>query len=214
MRRRIPQICLLIALVALSQRASSQLAFTQQIGQNMWVAGLPTEGLQALVDPATTGRQRKDNWCWAASIQMVLNADGIVVTQEQVVQRIFGDQNVDRGGTTDQMLTALTGWAFTRNGKPAWLYPARIWTNAQIVDNLSRGWPIIVALSNPGVDYGHAEVITAVTYSWWNGIPVIISLTLRDPWPYSESRTEMSWSEFAQRRTDLLSVQVAYPQGP
>jgi hypothetical protein len=47
---------------------------------------------------------------------MVLNADGIDVTQEEVVQRIFGDANVDQAGTLDQMLIAMSGWAFTRNG--------------------------------------------------------------------------------------------------
>jgi len=49
-------------------------------------------------------------WYWAASIQMVLNYHGLYVTQEQIVQRVFG-LPLDTPAYLQHILYALTGWA-------------------------------------------------------------------------------------------------------
>src|SRR5580692_9673449 len=62
----------------------------RQFGPNLWVAAIEQLPIARLAAPESMGRQRRENWCWAASVQMVLNLAGLQVTQEQVVARIFG----------------------------------------------------------------------------------------------------------------------------
>lgn len=184
----------------------------QQIGPDLWVAGLMTVNIDRLAAPGTVGRQRRENWCWAASVQMILNLDGVAVTQEQVVQRIYGG-DIDRGGTPQQIMSALSGWAFTFNGKPAILWPQPLTSYPDMIEELSLGWPLIVGMKNPDGS-GHAEVITAVTYSrGLDGVPVFQSVVLRDPWPFNPSRVEMPWSEFVPRVISIIRNRVTYPQG-
>jgi len=184
----------------------------QQIAPDRWVAGLLTVNIDRLAAPGTLGRQRRENWCWAASVQMVLNLDGVAVTQEQVVQRIYGG-DIDRGGTPLQIMNALSGWGFTFNGRPAILWPRQLTSYPDMIEDLSLGWPLIVGLKNPDGS-GHAEVITAVTYSQGpNGVPIFQTVVLRDPWPFNPSRVEMPWSQFAARVTFIVRNRVTYPQG-
>jgi len=56
----------------------------------LYCAGIPSKDFKYRAAPESSGRQRQTNWCWAASIQMVLNFHGVDVTQEEIVQRIFG----------------------------------------------------------------------------------------------------------------------------
>jgi hypothetical protein len=208
-------VCTGILLTAsFSQHLAAQIPprSIQQIGPNLWVAGLPTPMVIRLSASESWGRQRRENWCWAASVQMALNVAGIRVTQEQVVERIYGG-DIDRGGTPQQIMEAMTGWAPTISGTAALLNPLPLTNDSEMIDDLSLGWPLIVGLTNPDGS-GHAEVITAVTYGIGpNGAPVFRSVILRDPWPYNASRVEMSWPEFSARRSFAIRNRVTYPSG-
>jgi hypothetical protein len=59
--------------------------------------------------------QREDEWCWAASAQMILNWYGIPATQEMMVARIKGAL-VDAGGSDEDIGRALNGWAPSLEG--------------------------------------------------------------------------------------------------
>jgi hypothetical protein len=143
---------------------------------------------------------------------MVLNLAGVQVTQEQVVQRIFGG-DINSGGTVPQIMGALSGWAFTGTGKSVQLYPSMLTNDAEMIDDLSHGWPIIAALSN-GDGTGHAEVVTAVKFAQGFGNTIsLTSVVLRDPWPYNASRVEMPYEQFARRRSAGIRYRVVYPQG-
>src|SRR5713101_6521279 len=48
--------------------------------------------------------QRQNEWCWAASIQMILNWYHLPVDQAQIVARNYGAP-INQGGT-DQMISA------------------------------------------------------------------------------------------------------------
>ncbi len=182
------------------------------IGPNLWVAEVPQAVIQVGGAVQSWGRQRKQNWCWAASVQMTLNMAGIRVTQEQVVERIYGS-DIDKPGTPQDIINALTGWAPTINGTIALLNPRPLIDDAEMIDDLSLGWPLIVGLRNPDGS-GHAEVITAITYSMLpNGAPAFQSVVLRDPWPYNSSRTEISWDEFVTRRSFVIRNRVSFPNG-
>lgn len=182
----------------------------RQLGPNYFIAGVPTDQFQFFAAPEFAGRQRQANWCWAACIQMVLNYHGLYVTQEQIVSRIYGWQ-VDRPGTLEQVLYALSGWAPDVRGRFSSIVASPyIMSGSDIVQDLAYRWPLIVGLrgKRPG-DIGHAYVLTAVYYSVdpYNR-PLFDKVVLRDPWPTNASRQEMSWYEFQSRLMFAARVYV------
>lgn len=203
---------LLLCLVP-AHAPAAQGQLVTQLGPDLWVAGLQRANVEVYAAPENIGRQRRQNWCWAASVQMVLNLAGLVVTQEQVVQRIYGG-DLDSPATGPQIMAALSGWAFTRNGRPANLHPLPLTAFRELFDDLSLGWPLIVGLQNPDGS-GHAVVITAVTYGMGppGGDPDFRTVIIRDPWPFNPSRVEMPWSEFTSRVGFVIRNRVTYPQG-
>lgn len=202
-------------------------AHVWQTGPNSYVAGIPTEKFIYFVAPEKEGRQRQENWCWAACVQMVLNFHGLYVSQEQVVERIFGRQ-VNRPATNYQILEALSGWAPDYRGRSSLIMATTyVWDEA-VIDDLGHEWPLIVALDNKD-GTGHAYVLTAIEFhnesyvigyrqSFWRGRwqrvpvnsekPVIDYLILRNPWPGSQSKKRMPWAEFdsAVMFTDRVRV--------
>jgi len=202
-------------------------AHVWQTGPNSFVAGIPTDRFVYIVAPEMQGRQRQENWCWAACVQMVLNFHGLPVSQEEVVERIFG-RHVNQPANNSQILIALSGWAPDFRGRPALITATTyVWDEA-VIDDLAHEWPLIVGIENKDGS-GHAYVLTAIEFhneryvrgyqrSFWRGVwenvpvyavrPVIDNLILRDPWPRSESKTTMPWAEFnsAVMFTDRVRV--------
>jgi hypothetical protein len=130
---------------------------------------------------------------------MVLNYHGLYVSQEEVVQRIYGAQ-VDLPAQPQQILAALSGWAPDVRGRYSAIQATPYTFSAsQIVQDLGYRWPLIAGLRNQDGG-GHAVVLTAIYYSidQWNN-PIFQSVVIRDPWPGSPSRQEISWQEFQQR---------------
>lgn len=183
----------------LAQPASAD---TMPIGNTgYFVAGVPSEEFVHFAAPEGAGRQRMENWCWAACIQMVLNYHGLYVDQGDIVSRVFG-ATIDRPATGEQMMAALTGWApDSRGRKSEILADAYNVDAATVINDLDQKWPLIVGLSGPrGAATGHAYVLTAVYFSRGsNGVPTIHRVVLRDPFPGYPSRIEMDSVEFRQR---------------
>ena len=129
---------------------------------------------------------------------MVLNYHGVAVTQEQVVQRIFNGTVTNEPGRLDQILTALSGWAFSTNGRPVMLTSTSVaFSGSEIVTDLAMKWPIIVGVQMVPGKVGHAYVMTAVTYRVDKmNQPIFVSAILRDPWPENPSRIEVPWEQF------------------
>ena len=59
----------------------TQQTFSQQLNY----VGIKTENFNYYASS-----QRNSNWCWAASIQMILNYYGVNITQEQIVEKSYG----------------------------------------------------------------------------------------------------------------------------
>ena len=197
-----------ICTLVLSLFPSYAIADLYQIGPNYFVAGVSSDKFRFFAAPEQQGRQRQTYWCWAATIQMVLNYHGLYVNQEQIVTRIFG-RLIDRPGTLKQILTALSGWAPDVRGRFSQIVARPyIFQGSDIVEDLAYRWPLIVGLSQPG-QIGHAYVLTAVFYSVvpYNQ-PVFHRVVLRDPWPGNRSRIEMSWQEFRSRLMFAVRVSV------
>lgn len=197
-------ICILI----LSLLPSYAIADPHQIGPNYFVAGIPSDEFSFFAAPQQQGRQRQKNWCWAATTQMVLNYHGLYVTQEQIVERIFGNL-IDRPGTLNQILQALSGWALDVRGRFSEIVASPyIFQGSDLVNDLADGRPLIVGLRQPG-QIGHAYVLTAVFYSVGQyNQPFFYKVVLRDPWPGNPSRVEMPWSEFQSRLMFVARVYV------
>lgn len=205
---RIARLMLIIALLGAPSLARAQAPSVQPIGPGLWAAGIPTNEFEYFAAPQTAGLQRQTNWCWAATVQMVLNYRGVQVTQEQIVQRIFAGAVPNLPGQPNQILTALSGWAFTRDGRRVILTSSPFaFDGSEIVRDLAERWPIVVGV-NMGSS-GHAFVLTAVTYSvdQWNR-PIFRSAILRDPWPGNPSRIEVPWEAFRQRWMFMARMRV------
>lgn len=179
-----------------------------KIGPNLFVAGVRSDQFDFYAAPSKNGRQRQTNWCWAASVQMVLNYHGLFVQQEEIVQRIYGAQ-VNLPAQPSQILAALSGWAPDSHGRfSAILATPYTYSDSQIVQDLGNRWPLIVGLNNPQGG-GHAVVITAIYYSVDQMSNLIFKrVVIRDPWPGNPSRQELSWEDFRQRLTFMSHVYV------
>lgn len=205
---KVSAIFIALALMLLLTAPSSAQTIIE-VAPGLYTAGIPSKEFEYYAAPESSGRQRQMNWCWAACIQMVLNFHGISVTQEQIVQRVFGTL-VDAPAGPDVVLSALSGWGVTSRGKSAVVTATPfIFQGSEIVYDLAYHWPLIIGLRTPQA-VGHACVLTAVSYSVnpYTNEPVFQSVVIRDPWPGRSSRIEMSWTEFYSRLTFIARVRV------
>jgi hypothetical protein len=188
---------------------STAWADREQIGPREFVAGVPTQQFVDFAAPQGQGRQRMENWCWAACIQMVLNYHGLYISQEQIVSRVFGGM-VDAPGSPQQIMAALQGWAPDSRGRFSQIEAdSRNVDPASVIQDLEYRWPLIVGLRGLQGPTGHAYVLTAVYYHLDNyNQPIIYRVVLRDPYPTKSSRVEMSMEEFLNRCTFATRVHV------
>lgn len=196
--------------------ASVSRADIQRIGPNSFVAGIRTDVFTYVVAPEVVGRQRQQNWCWAACVQMVLNYHGLCVTQEQVVQRVFGSL-VDRPATESEILMALSGWAPNQCGQFSAITAIPSVLDQDLLNDLTHSLPLIAGLKNDDGRSGHAYVVTALQFHYepygytyygrpYGQRPVFDYVILRDPSPYNESRQELPWARFKSRLMNLNRV--------
>lgn len=154
-----------------------------------------------------TAHQRQTNWCWAACTQMVLNYQGVPVTQEEIVQRVFGGQ-YDRPGTPYDILMGADGWKIKGHKIVAKVdNPSTISAKSLILD-LRDKYPLIIGLRMPGQYVGHAYVLTGISFYVQNNDYYPQEVIVRDPWPESESRQKIEWADFRSR---LQTVVHIYP---
>jgi hypothetical protein len=65
--------------------------------------GIPSEEMNGVA-----AMQTSSQWCWAASIQMVLNFHGVNITQEQIVARTYDADSLGRLPDAPGSLPAIT----------------------------------------------------------------------------------------------------------
>lgn len=148
-------------------------------------------------------RQRCPNWCWAACTQMVLNYQGVNVSQEEIVERVFGSR-VDKPGTAKNIVEGASGWyirGLTIGAK------ADISLNPQeLIDDLVNKYPLIIGLQMPGQTVGHAYVLTGLSFKKNGNVIYPYSVILRDPWPENQSRIILDWEDFSQRVHTIVHI--------
>lgn len=133
--------------------------------------------------------QLKTEWCWAASVQMVLNWYDIPISQSDVVNRIY-HKTVDVAASENQITTALTGIAYDRQGRMVHISATRqtgIPKPELLIGQLSRERPMLLTVHSEKKML-HAVVLTSAEYvNTSHGIHVN-SLTIRDPNPTFRER--------------------------
>lgn len=166
-------------------------------GQQLEYVGIPSESM----DYYAAG-QNNSQWCWAASIQMVLNSYGVNITQEQIVARTYGANPwgvlPNWPGSFQVIHRNLNNWGVDNSGNH-YVVSASIGLGAPtpkiLIDELSKGKPVIIGYKS-GPNSGHAVVVTAVSYiNSWNG-PIIQTIVVRDPWPSALNKTNKGRIEY------------------
>jgi hypothetical protein len=175
-----------------------------------WLLGKPFDeatppepryiGISTEIFDFVAASQERDMWCWAASIQMILNFYGVPVNQEQIVSRTCG-LPLNEPGTDHAISASLNGWGINANGRRFTVQScvaAGPPSPAILFRELSRGRPILLTF-NPGAAVGHAVVITGASSTR----AVVTSLVYRDPAPTLENlankgRVELFTNDLAQ----------------
>lgn len=148
------------------------------------------------------------NWCWAACTQMVLGFHGVDVTQEEVVRRINGE-SVDKPANDDEILEALSGWAFDYRGRRVAIESTTmVFGDDEIIDDLDNRCPLLVGLHGMR-QTGHLYVLTAVEY-WEDrrGRRRCVTAYLVDP--DSTAPVVMSWGELRHLLGMIARVRVQF----
>lgn len=195
-------------------QARTNLAFASPpvaVAPNLYDVGIPSSYINTWARPQDLGRQRESNWCWAASIQIVLNLAQIPITQEQVVMKAFHGNLVNFPGTRQQILGALNGMLYNYKNKPVIISSFVEPSYFQILSDLSYNYPVILDLGSIQ-SIGHSVVITGARYRIINGRPQILYFLIRDPWPLNSSLQKFSSQYFPNIR-EAIGVRVFYPQG-
>ncbi len=167
--------------------------------------GIPAGKLYYVAAP-----QRKSQWCWAASIQMVLNYYGVAINQEDIVARTYGadwcGKLPDWPGSFQAVTANLNNWSIDNLGQQ-YMVQANLFVGAPRVDillhELSQGFPLIIGY-HCAPQCGHAVVVTAASYIQGANGPIIQSIVVRDPWPSPENIANRGRVEYPAANLALL----------
>jgi hypothetical protein len=154
------------------------------VAQQATYVGIPSNSMNYYA-----AGQNNSQWCWAASIQMVLNGYGVNINQEQIVARTYGIDPYGNlpnwPGSFQAIHKNLNNWGIDNLGYP-YTVRASLGNGAPspniLVNELSNGRPVIIGYSS-GPNSGHAVVVTAVSYIPTPNGPFIQTIVVRDPWP-------------------------------
>ncbi len=152
---------------------------------NPWT-GLCRVGIDMAKLPPIYAAQKMSQWCWAACIEMVFAYYGYKVSQERIVQTIYGSvinlpalsgavisSALDRDWVDDY------GKGFHSRLKAAYDFDANVIAidNNTIISSLNNEIPLIYGNSS------HAMVLTALVL-WPTPVgPQIVNVDLMDPFP-------------------------------
>lgn len=83
--------------------------------------------------------QEKENWCWAACVQMILRYNGQYVSQCDIAARVLGD-SFNRTASGNQIESAFDGWL----GYSVHSYQSK--KSRYFIDEISSGHPLIIGI--------------------------------------------------------------------
>lgn len=200
----IVRLLLALVLVVLCSHTKAQVyrggTIYKVSGSNLYWAAVKTDYFKEYV-----AQQRQSNWCWAACTQMVLNYQGVSVTQEEIVQRVFGAQ-YDRSGTAYDIAKGANGWTTKGCRISARIEEPKTVTPNSLISDLRDKYPLVIGLKMPGQTVGHAYVLTGISFYIKNNNYYPHEVILRDPWPENESRQKLEWDDFRNRVHTIVHI--------
>jgi hypothetical protein len=151
------------------------------LAQKIYYVGIPGAKLNYI-----SATQEKAQWCWAASIQMVLNYYNIDISQRQIVERTYGKDMFgdlpDWAASIQTIHSNLNNWSIDNKGKK-YIVNAQFGLGAPepffLIEELSQQRPVIIGYQSEFG--GHTVVVTAISYYEGAMGPVIRSIVVRDP---------------------------------
>jgi len=165
--------------------------------------GIPTSRMTDFA-----AEQIGQNWCWAASIQMVLSTKGVRCDQPEIVRQTFGN-TADLPGSTPQIAERLTGWFDTRSGRML-LVASPLEGPPQpglLHTYLRNRTPIILAVTYPGAPIGHAVVATGAVFRINEAGLFVEKVLVRDPSPAfaaTNGKRELTAGEYSNTMAHIV----------
>lgn len=174
-------------------------------------------GIESSLMDFVAAKQQGLNWCWAASIQMVLNYYGVDITQEEIVERTYG---IDRSGYLPDLPANyntvhlnLNSWDIDNNGV-RYKVSSNIGSGPPnpniLIKELKARRPVVLGYWS-GRTSNHLVVITAVKFRIENIKPIIEKIVVRDPSPENiRRRGRKAWEGYnlEQRMKKYWQVRV------
>ena len=148
--------------------------------------------------------QHKDNWCWAACVQMVLEYYGLNVTQTRIVERTYGD-DYDFTANKNDVIDALNGWLVS--GYTIRASYERYKNAKTLIDAIASGKPLIIGLDEQYTATGHAYVLTHIFFKRdYNGNMTPTRVVVINPANSIDLEESLDWSEFFTRINTIITV--------
>lgn len=195
-------------LAAAGASAGTSCVATAQPGVEQCVTGLPPEVLRDMRQS-----QAARNWCWAASVSMVLRRYGLRVAQQEVAQAGLGEA-ADRKLPLPALTELLNRtWrddagqavATVASPLPTWWRQQGV-AAPDVLDDLHHDKPLLLAVQE------HAMVLVQVAYERAPGRPVrLLRALVLDPAPEAGGLRQLRPSE---RQIDYLARVQARPAAP
>lgn len=149
-------------------------------------------------------RQYKDNWCWAACVQMVLDYYGLDVSQSRIVERTYGD-GYDFTANKNDIIGALNGWyvgGYTVRASYERYKNAKV-----LIDAISSGRPLIIGLNENYSSTGHAYVLSHIFFTRdYNGNMTPTRVVVINPANSGDLEESLEWSEFYKKINTIITV--------
>jgi hypothetical protein len=181
--------------------------------QKLYYVGIPNSRMNYFASV-----QEKTQWCWAASIQMVMHYYNVNVDQQLIVERTYGGKAngdlPDLAANIETINRNLNHKGIDKDGK-RYIINAQAGLGAPepalLVSELSQKRPVIIGYK-AGFG-GHIVLVTAVSYYESPNGPIIRSIVVRDPLPevnnpYQNGRIEYDAMTLASRIEAYWLVRV------
>lgn len=137
-------------------------------------------------------QQYKDNWCWAACIQMILLYNGEYVSQSDIATKVFGD-SYNKTASGNQIEAAFDGW----HGYSIHSYQSK--KSQYLIDEISSGHPLMIGIGE------HAYLLTHIYYKKGsNGLLHPFKAILINP--KSGKEEVKDWNDMYSRVNTIVSI--------
>ena len=183
---------------------SATLSFSQRRGSIVRIDGSISVARVNDYIESCFHRQYKDNWCWAACVQMVLDYYGLDVTQTRIVERTYGN-DYDFTANKNDVVGALNGWRVS--GYTVRASYERYKNAKTLIDAIASGKPLIIGLDERYTSTGHAYVLTHIFFTKdYRGNMTPTRVVVINPANSGDLEESLDWSEFYKRINTIITV--------